>query len=27
LVPRHRKNAGTGRPAYAGGKYQQHSTR
>jgi hypothetical protein len=27
LVPRHRKNAGTGRPAHAGGKYQQHSTR
>ena len=27
LVPRHRINAGAGRPAYAGGKYQQHSTR
>ena len=27
LFPRRRKNAGAGRPAYAGGKYQQHSTR
>jgi len=26
-VPRHHINAGAGRPAYAGGKYQQHSTR
>ena len=27
LFPRHRKNVGAGRPAYAGGKYQQHGAR
>jgi hypothetical protein len=27
LFPWHRKNASTGRPAYAGGKNQQHSAR
>jgi hypothetical protein len=27
LFPRHRKNAGIGRPAYTGGKNQQHAAR